>query len=315
MYFKCIFVARTLALFFRERSAPTIEFKSSGRHPVTVTLRQKHRDAGPGTARASSPDWFDFDCQASVEQEPSSSIRGMLDDLAQRRVPAGSALASLVHWEWLTGDGLLHPDGRVDVRYMPAPLRDFCQQVLNRLTEFAARTVGLIRWRFASPQGHRQLVGPSDFVFSADGVSWVKMPYDHLALSWLMEDYGDRPLFDEQAREEITTLLAEEHQEPLGHVLFREAWEQRGTAPRSSLLLGIAAAEVGFKQHVARMLPEAAWLVENVPSPPLERMLADYFPTLPSRHAGIKKEIPRHVVTSSKKGFSSETRWRMRIPR
>ena len=42
--------------------------------------------------------------------------------------------------------------------------------------------------------------------------------------------------------------------EPLGHELLREAWANRGQNPRSSLVLAVAAAEVGFKQFASTTL-------------------------------------------------------------
>ena len=35
-------------------------------------------------------------------------------------------------------------------------------------------------------------------------------------------------------------------EEPLGRQLFREAWSQVGTNPRSGLVIGVTAAEVGL---------------------------------------------------------------------
>ena len=45
--------------------------------------------------------------------------------------------------------------------------------------------------------------------------------------------------------------------------------------PRSSLILGVAAAEVGFKQFASKTLPDTAWLLE-FPSPPLFDMLQKF---------------------------------------
>jgi hypothetical protein len=71
--------------------------------------------------------------------------------------------------------------------------------------------------------------------------------------------------------------------EPLGHELFREAWAIRGSNPRSSLLIGVAAAEVRFKELVSSLAPQAEWLAMNSPSPDLMKMLRSYLPTLPTK--------------------------------
>jgi hypothetical protein len=49
------------------------------------------------------------------------------------------------------------------------------------------------------------------------------------------------------------------------------------------LAIGVAALEVGLKKFIAELVPEAEWLVEEVPSPPLVSMLKNYLPKLPAR--------------------------------
>jgi hypothetical protein len=66
--------------------------------------------------------------------------------------------------------------------------------------------------------------------------------------------------------------------EPLGHELLREAWTNRNANPRSCIVLAVAAAEVGFKQFASKTFPDAAWILENVQSPPLVKRLTELFP-------------------------------------
>jgi hypothetical protein len=72
-------------------------------------------------------------------------------------------------------------------------------------------------------------------------------------------------------------------QEPIGHELLREAWGLRHDSPRSALVIGVAAAEVGMKQLVAALVPGARSLVEDLPAPPLARMAKHTLPELPIR--------------------------------
>jgi hypothetical protein len=46
-------------------------------------------------------------------------------------------------------------------------------------------------------------------------------------------------------------------------------------------VFAITAAEVGIKQCVSNLVPEAGWIVENLQTPPLHRMLREYLPLLP----------------------------------
>ena len=70
-------------------------------------------------------------------------------------------------------------------------------------------------------------------------------------------------------------------EEPLGRQLFREAWSQKNSRPRSALVIGVAAAEVGFKKLVGSLVPQAQWLVDEVQTPSLSNMLSNFLPTLP----------------------------------
>src|SRR5262249_16961684 len=68
--------------------------------------------------------------------------------------------------------------------------------------------------------------------------------------------------------------------EPFAHELLREAMGLLGHSPRSALLMTATAVETGVKDHIARLLPKASWLMQKLPSPPVFRILRDYLPEL-----------------------------------
>jgi len=69
-------------------------------------------------------------------------------------------------------------------------------------------------------------------------------------------------------------------------------------------VLAIAAAEVGFKQFIGSLVPHAAWLVQNLPTPPLEAMLVKYLPSLPVklRIKGKTVSIPDRILSEIRSG-------------
>jgi hypothetical protein len=69
-------------------------------------------------------------------------------------------------------------------------------------------------------------------------------------------------------------------EEPLGRQLFREAWSQVGTNPRSALVIGVTAAEVGLKRLIATLVPETDWLMQEIQTPPVGKILRKFLPTL-----------------------------------
>jgi hypothetical protein len=145
------------------------------------------------------------------------------------------------------------------------------KKAYDDMNDCIQRTLRLVRWRGHArgrPNPIRSAV-PNYFVWSVDGLEW-KMVADCVSIT-IKFLYSSRPWFKEDA-EFLQTELVRGSSEPLGHELLREADVNRESNPRSSLVLAVAAAEVGFKQFVSRAFPDVAWLME-LPSPPLTVML------------------------------------------
>jgi hypothetical protein len=83
--------------------------------------------------------------------------------------------------------------------------------------------------------------------------------------------------------DEIVRKVEAGAEEPLGRQLFHEAWSQIGINPRSALVIGVAAAEVGLKRLIGTLVPSAEWLVQEIQTPPVRKILRDFLPTLPVR--------------------------------
>lgn len=141
------------------------------------------------------------------------------------------------------------------------------------------------------------------FDWSLDGEQWHSVPgLIHLEM---------RPgfAFDKLTKQGIAStveLWSSGADEPIAHELFQEAWSQINQNPRSSLVVGIAAAETGLKHLVSKSTPVAGWLVENLPSPPLVRMLREYLPLLPStiKINGRSLALPDWLLATLEKGVS-----------
>ena len=98
---------------------------------------------------------------------------------------------------------------------------------------------------------------------------------------------------------EIVCKVEDGAKEPLGRQLFREAWSQRLANPRSALVIGVAAAEVGLKALIGTLIPAASWLAEEIQTPPLRKMLRDFLPSLPiraKRSDGATISLPRELI-------------------
>ncbi len=113
---------------------------------------------------------------------------------------------------------------------------------------------------------------------------------------------------DDNVFEEVRAWIASGLSQPLGHELFREARTIQNENPRSSLLIGMAAAEIGVKTFIGTLIPDAEWLAMNAPTPPLVTILREYLPTLPvKRRFGnppIEPFVPKAMLEVLKKGVT-----------
>jgi len=174
------------------------------------------------------------------------------------------------------------------------------RRITVRLSDFLLRTIGVLRWRLGET-GHTK---PSTrgLRWSETGQDWKLVPG---AIRLIIEPGIPFQRMNADVRLAVTEMVQRGTSEPAAHELFREAWSQRHDLPRSSLMIGITAAEVGFKAFVADLVPNAEWLAMNTPTPPLVQMLTDYLPLLPvSRRVGASPFVPTKVVDTIKKGVS-----------
>jgi hypothetical protein len=89
----------------------------------------------------------------------------------------------------------------------------------------------------------------------------------------------------------VVDLVGQGLEEPLAHAMWREAWTQRGSNPRSALVIGVAAGEVGLKRCIAALAPVTQWLLEETQAPQISKMLKNYLPQLTDRAKSIP--VPR----------------------
>jgi len=103
---------------------------------------------------------------------------------------------------------------------------------------------------------------------------------------------------DDQVLESVSELMAGGENAPLAHELLLEATAIQAENRRSSLLIGISAAEIGVKSFISRIVPHAEWLAMHAPSAPIVQILEEYLPRLPiaisfgSRH-NVRPIIPK----------------------
>jgi hypothetical protein len=187
-----------------------------------------------------------------------------------------------------TSSGLVMLSDQGDQRYARAVAAGF-QKIESVLKKVGA----VLRWRFG--------LSGYDPVFRDTTVTAQLAngrPIDlYLVPQSAMGD--DRATIEQEGLSAFAELVVSSQREPVAHELWREAWNLRHPNPRSSLVIGVAAAEVGIKQLIAALVPQASSLVENIPSPPLDTMIRKVLPDLPIR-ADVEpgRRAPRHLRTA-----------------
>lgn len=172
-------------------------------------------------------------------------------------------------------------------------LKEYMTPIWLSVYEIMILAIKGYRWRLRNESATDPIKHWMGYTYSMDGESWKPFPADSsLIVSWglpVKQEYSDDEF------NSIGELLSNSHNEPLAHDLLHEAWDLRTTNPRSALVIGVAAAETGFKQFCATLAPDASWLIENVPSPPIVKMLEEYLPLIKT-----KNKIYGHIIPPPK---------------
>jgi hypothetical protein len=175
--------------------------------------------------------------------------------------------------------------------------------ILKDLRTLLRSTIDLFRWRNGLADGPTNAAQNVQAFYSGDGKRWLTVSLVrsvHISVGMAFKS-----TLTDVPPEEIVRMVESGDQEPVAHQLLREAWELRGSKPRSALAIGVAAAEIGVKDLIASLIPHAQWLVKETPSPPVVKILREYLPMLPVRERLKDKTLkpPSELITLIKKGI------------
>jgi hypothetical protein len=270
-------VGRIRAVRFRlSLTVLELSLHPDGVEPLVLSLH-KHHDLQV-TLATREVDGEQLECVVETEFDPGGRVlKPAFEALAAGRLPP----KHLPREEWgrdfhyIDADGNIREGYVVPLHIMPEAFRNFAKELSAEMNGAAADALGVIRWR-SRTLGEPRPLATRGIEWSIEADEWHRLPMT----TSLQIGAADRLEISEAAASEIQALLDDDELEPLAHVLFREAWSQRFANPRSSLLIGVAALEVGVKHYISACVAEARWLAENAPSPPVVRMLEEYLPKL-----------------------------------
>lgn len=290
MYFR---LGYTVRKFILNKKNQPIKFSYGGPHDIEIILRlpnEEEQKVGHKTENAF--------CDSYCKVNPSIKIQKYFDLLEQNKFPDLNNIDEDIAHHIDENGFMKH---MLPLQYFPDSFQSFARQINKELSEFSKNTINAFRWRFAKWGPHNP-ISSRGMAWSPDKKTWHPVPP---STQIIFDSFAEPPLTS-NAVEEIINFVNDGLTEPLGHQLYREAKEQINENPRSSVLMAISAVEVGIKDCISSIIPGAEWLVGNVPSPPIIRILSEYIPNLPCQHKINGKVLPppKQLLDVLKKGVT-----------
>lgn len=195
----------------------------------------------------------------------------------------------------------------------PTEYGKFIRSTAYRMSQLATRALQVALWRTGACGGPLEIeICPSSLFWrnkpargeNVKDTDWRQVPSGLITIELPDTSFFDLNL---SIAPQISQLLEENVLQPLGHDLLREAWRIHDLNPRAALVVAVAAVETGIKQFVACQLPQTDWLLRNMPSPPLYKLLKELLPTVPSKAKGnatvppLNKSIIRSITEAVEK--------------
>jgi hypothetical protein len=158
-------------------------------------------------------------------------------------------------------------------------------QLTSEMKEVAERFVSKLRWRLDLGGRGRVFQAAPKIFWSEDAKTWMTLPSKMFVDFEVRRDF----LVDSLSDVLLSDLKLNDLAEPIAHRLFREAWSKRHGDHEAALMQGVVALEVGVKNCIVALLPTAEYLILEMPSPPVAKLLQDFLPTLAEK---TKVEAP-----------------------
>lgn len=184
----------------------------------------------------------------------------------------------------------------------PQSYEQFITGLHQELSSLAEEVLSVTRWRVDAHGAHQPVAEVCQAFFSKDDKVFHELSLPIYLYSEVKRDI----VVTEEQKSDIVSYVEKDISEPYAHRLFREAWNERLSSPRSALITGIAALEIGVKEMIADLVPDAKWFITNVPSPDVIKILQEGLQGLPTRLkiGGETVPPPPDVLKELKKAIS-----------
>lgn len=154
-------------------------------------------------------------------------------------------------------------------------LKLFFDTNYEKLKGEVERLFKLMRWKYSIGDNKLEYVS-EDLYWSFEKEKWNSIvrcpPVENLRVSILKETQLNFS--------EIELLMRKGASEPIFLEMLREANSISETSLESGFVIAVAALEVGVKNLVQNLIPETTWLLNELQSPPISKIISEFFPIL-----------------------------------
>lgn len=163
---------------------------------------------------------------------------------------------------------------------------------VQHLSTSARRFMMILLWREDLDLGHNPL-SVCDSEWSENGIEWTLLPSE----GWRAYVVGGTrsSRFDRDVLEQVCQLVNRGLDAPVHFLMLREANELSIRNWRTALVIGVASVEVAAKSCIIRLLPATEWLMRNIDSPPVAKIVKKFLP----EQAGKRRiDLPKRLMKS-----------------
>ena len=201
------------------------------------------------------------------------SVLAALEDHAIGIVPPGSVVQSSA--SNLTSPGRIKPNQSLFIREMPEETATWLGERYSSMRTACETLANTFLWRFNIPTRAVSFYASNNWRWSRDEKDWFLAPGDIQLIIGFSQQSAPLANFEQP----IQSLLSADRTEPLANEILREAVAHTGDA-RSAIIVGVAAVETSIKNTIAALAPDTGWLLENLQSPDVDKLVWQFLVTL-----------------------------------
>lgn len=239
-------------------------------------------------------------CSALCRRKLNSKLLSHFESLAAGVLPIDST-SSIALPHTIVDDAQIDEHGHIPegfavrLEWLPINFQNFYDDVNLQLSSVIRSYVNTLRWVQDIPCKHNPFSFRA-FGWSFDKELWRSMPGGISVGGTVHRGVKLTEL------NQVTALWTNNQGEPMAHELLREAFDVLPSNPRSALLIGVTALETGLKHFIDYLIPNAAILLEKMPSPSALTMIRDVIPEL-------QKQTNHPIWTLAKTDLDTVRKW------